>query len=60
MKNFNRATLDLATNYSHAIVIDSGFVAERPDEFSAFSRQSKRDPNHDLILSWELVRPING
>jgi hypothetical protein len=60
MKNFNRAILDLAANCSDTIAISSGFVAERVDEFRAFGRQSKRDRNHDVILSWQLFRAISN
>jgi len=55
MKNFNRAILDLAANCSDTIAVSSGFVAEQVDEFRAFGRQSKRDRNHDVILSWQCI-----
>jgi hypothetical protein len=60
MKNFNRAILDLAANCSDTIAIGSKFVAERVDEFRAFGRQSKRNRNHDVILSWQLFRAISN
>ena len=36
MKNFNRAILDLAANYSDAITLGTGLVCQAAQEFRAF------------------------
>jgi hypothetical protein len=58
MENLNRAIIDLAANYSDALAMTPGFIAEAAQECRAFGRQSKRDRNHQLTCL-QQVFPIN-
>ena len=58
MENLNRAIVDLAANCFDPLAITLGFIAEATQECRAFSWQSKRDRNHQLICLQQIF-PIN-
>jgi hypothetical protein len=48
MKDFYHSIIDLAAYDSYAIALSAGSIAQTPQEFRAFRRQSKRDCNHEI------------